>query len=247
MPDWHLTLAILAGIAALGTEWPPLRWTLPLLGVGVSISLARAAVSAARASFPATLGRWSRVQRRLLTAALHLLQPIARLRGRLREGLTPWRSRGARGPAPLWPKTTNVWSERWLAPSARLEAIAAALRAVGACVLHGGPHDRWDLEVRGGFLGAARVLMAVEEHGGGCQLVRVKAWPVIPARGPLVSVALAVAAVAALHDHAWGVAAVMGLAALVPIMKGVEETVAAMASVLSALRRVRDAEAQPGA
>jgi len=247
MPDWHLTLAILAGIAALGVEWPPLRLALPLLGFGVSISLARAAMSAARASFPTTLGRWRRLQRRLLTGVLHLLQPIARLRGRLKEGLTPWRSRGVRGPAPLWPITTSVWSERWLAPSARVETIAAALRAVGACVLHGGPHDRWDLEVRGGFLGAARVLMAVEEHGGGCQLVRVKAWPVIPARGPLVSVALAVAAVAALHDHAWGVAAVMGLAALVPIMKGVEETVAAMASVLSALRRVRDAEAQPGA
>jgi len=246
MPDWHLTLAILAGIAALGVEWPPLRLALPLLGFGVSISVARAAMSAARASFPTTLDRWRRLQRRLLTGVLHLLQPIARLRGRLKEGLTPWRSRGVRGPAPLWPIATSVWSERWLAPSARVETIAAALRAVGACVLHGGPHDRWDLEVRGGFLGAARVLMAVEEHGRGCQLVRVKAWPVIPARGPLVSVALAVAAVAALHDHAWSVAAVMGLSALVPIMKGVSETVAAMASVLNALRRVRDTEAQPG-
>src|SRR2546425_1013422 len=161
MPDWHLTLGILAGVAVLGLEWPPLRWTLPLLGVGVSISLARAGVSAARASFPATLGRWSRVRRRLLTAALHLLQPIARLRGRFREGLTPWRSRGARGPAPLWPKTTSVWSERWLAPSARVETIAAALRARGACVLHGGPHDRWDLEGRGGFPGAGAGVVRV--------------------------------------------------------------------------------------
>jgi len=88
--------------------------------------------------------------------------------------------------------------------------------------------------------------MAVEEHGGGCQLVRVKAWPVIPARGPIVSLALAVMAVAALHDHAWSVAAVIGLAAFLPVMKVVEETVAAMASVLSALRRVRDTEAKPG-
>src|SRR6266446_3290962 len=87
MPDWHLALVMLGGVAALGIAWAPLRWTLPLLGVGVSISLARAATSAARASFPATRGRWPRVYRRLLTGALHLLQPIARLRGRFREGL----------------------------------------------------------------------------------------------------------------------------------------------------------------
>ncbi len=246
MPDWHLALVMLGGVAALGVAWSPLRFLVPLLGFGVLVSLAQAGVSARRASFPATLDRWRLLQRRLLTGLLHLLQPLARLRGRLREGLTPWRSRGVRGPAPLWPITTSVWSERWLAPSARVETIAAALRAVGACVLHGGPHDRWDLEVRGGFLGAARVLMAVEEHGGGCQLVRVKAWPVIPVRGPIMSLALAVTAGAALHDHAWGVAAVIGLAALLPIMKGLEETVAAMASVLNALRRVRDTEAKPG-
>ncbi len=246
MPDWHLALVMLGGVAALGVAWSPLRFLVPLLGFGVLVSLAQAGVSARRASFPTTLDRWRLRQRRLLTGLLHLLQPLARLRGRLKEGLTPWRSRGVRGPAPLGPMTTSVWSERWLAPSARVETIAAALRAVGACVLHGGPHDRWDLEVRGGFLGAARVLMAVEEHGGGCQLVRVKAWPVIPARGPIMSLALAVTAGAALHDHAWSVAAVIGLAALLPIMKGLEETVAAMASVLNALRRVRDTEAKAG-
>src|SRR2546426_6284757 len=31
--------------------------------------------------------------------------------------------------------------------------------------LRGGEHDRWDLEVRCGFFGAARLLMGVEDHG----------------------------------------------------------------------------------
>ena len=145
----------------------------------------------------------------------------------------------------MWPMTTRLWSGQWAAPDARLQAIEGALRSVGACVLRGGPHDRWDLEVRGGFLGAARILMAVEEHGGGCQLVRIKAWPVIPVRGPLLSASLAATAIAALHDHAWGVAAVLGFAAILPVLKGLEEIVVAMASVLSALRRLRDAEERP--
>src|SRR2546422_5267105 len=37
----------------------------------------------------------------------------SRLRGRLTEGLTPWRRRGTPRPAPLWPVTGAVWSERW--------------------------------------------------------------------------------------------------------------------------------------
>src|SRR2546429_523414 len=44
--------------------------------------------------------------------------------------------------------------------------------------------DCWDLEVRGGFFGAARLLLAVEDHPGG-QLVRLRSWPDVPARGPL--------------------------------------------------------------
>jgi len=246
MPDWHLATAILAGVAALGLAWAPLRIAVPLLGIAMFVPLMQAGLSAARASFPGAMPRWSRVARRLLTGALHLLQPVARLRGRLKEGLTPWRSRGARGLAPVWPITTRLWSQRWAAPHTRLQAIEGALRSVGACVLRGGPHDRWDLEVRGGFLGAARVLMAVEEHGGGCQLVRIKAWPVIPARGPLLCAGLAAVALAALRDRAWGVAAVLGFAATLPVLTALEESVVAMASVLSALRRLREAEEQPG-
>src|SRR2546425_9273077 len=246
MPDWHLVTAILAGIAALGFAWSPLRVAVPLLGVAVVVPLAQAGLRAARASLPAGRPWWAPGARGLLTATLHVLQPVARLRGRLKEGLTPWRSRGVRGLALVWPMTTRLWSGQWAAPEARLQAIEGALRSVGACVLRGGPHDRWDLEVRGGFLGAARVLMAVEEHGGGCQLVRIKAWPVIPARGPLLSTGLAATAIAALHDRGWGVGVALGVAAILPVLKGLEESVVAMASVLSALRHLREAEERPG-
>ena len=145
-------------------------------------------------------------------------------------------------PAPLWRVTTSIWCERWQPPDERLRAIETSLRAAGACVLRGGPHDRWDVEVRGGFLGAARMLMAVEEHGGGRQLVRLRSWPVIPVRGPILTLGLGAVALAAIHDRAWPAAAVLGLCALLPLLKGMEEAAAAMATVASSLRRLRERE-----
>ena len=241
MPEWHLITAILLGITALSASWRPLRLALPLLVLGLVVPLAQACVSAARATFPDAPSA-TPLARRLLTAGLHLLQPLARLRGRLREGLTPWRCRGAVRPAPLWRVTTSIWCERWQPPDERLRAIETSLRAAGACVLRGGPHDRWDVEVRGGFLGAARMLMAVEEHGGGRQLVRLRSWPVIPVRGPILTLGLGAVALAAIHDRAWPAAAVLGLCALLPLLKGMEEAAAAMATVASSLRRLRERE-----
>ena len=51
------------------------------------------------------------------------------------------------------------------------------LRAEGLALEIGGEFDRWDLEVRGGFFGCARLRLAVEEHGGGRQLARFRVWP----------------------------------------------------------------------
>jgi GT2 family glycosyltransferase len=51
----------------------------------------------------------ARLMRRLLTAALHLIQPLARLRGRIQEGLTPWRR-----PCPRRPEQRLVETTYWL-------------------------------------------------------------------------------------------------------------------------------------
>jgi hypothetical protein len=79
--------------------------------------------------------------------------------------------------SPPIPKRLAVWSERWQGPTEWVASLEEALRADGAVVIRGGEHDRWDLEPRYGNLGAARLRAAVEEHGNGRQLLRVKAWP----------------------------------------------------------------------
>src|SRR5207249_1407804 len=180
MPEWHLMTATLVGIAALSVAWSPLRLALPLALAAILPSVAQACLGGARARFPAGHGVLARLTRRVLTAALHLIQPVARLRGRVQEGLTPWRRRCPRRPGPVWPVTGALWSARWVDQDHRLQAMEADLRADGVCVLRGERDARWDLEVRGGFLGAARLLMGVEEHAGGKQLVRLRWWPVVP-------------------------------------------------------------------
>jgi hypothetical protein len=108
---------------------------------------------------------------------LHLMQPIARLAGRIGRGLTPWRRRGVAGFCFPWKRNHQIWSETWQAPEERLAALEGALRERGASVRRGGDFDRWDLELRAGLLGSVRIDLVCEEHGQGKQLVRVRIWP----------------------------------------------------------------------
>ena len=212
MPEWHLGVAGLALVAALGTVWPPLLGALPLLAVAIALPLAQAVLSARAATFTGPRGaRW---KRRALTGALHLLHPIARLRGRLRHGLTPWRQRGPGRFAFPRPRTFAVWTEFWRAPEARLAAVEQALREAGAVVRRGGDFAGWDLEVRGGLLGAARMLSGVEEHGQGRQMSRARVWARASGAGRVTVAVLGGLALAAWLAHApiaAGVLAGLGL------------------------------------
>src|SRR5207249_10534998 len=80
MPEWYLVLLLLAALSALGGLWSPLVLVVPLLVLAVVASLLQAARSAAHASFAsAPRTRMERLRLRGLTAALHLLHPLARL------------------------------------------------------------------------------------------------------------------------------------------------------------------------
>ena len=192
MPEWWLACAALALISALGLLWHPLLAALPLLAIALLMPVLQALVSARRAAFPGSTTGAARLY--ALTALLHLVQPLARLKGRLRHGLTPWRARGDLRAAFPRPRRFAVWTQHWRAGDARLRAVESVLRERGAFVRHGGDYDRWDLEVRGGLIGTARLLIGVEEHGQGCQMVRAHAWPRVSP--PALAVAALIAALA---------------------------------------------------
>ena len=231
MPEWHLMTATLAALAAASLTYRPFAPAVPLFLGTVALSLAQAGVTAANVALPRGLSRVGRLARRLLTTALYIAQPLARLRGRLLEGLTPWRRRATPGRAPLWPTRTSIWCDRPEPQDQRLRAIETRLRAQHACVLRGDELDDWDLEVRGGILGVARLVMGVEDHAGGKQLVRVRWWPKAPRRGPILSLAFAALGVAAASAHLWAAAALLGLGALLPALHIIEQCMAAMATI----------------
>ena len=211
MPEWYLGILGLAALAALGLLWPPLAVALPLLGLAVAIPVAQAVLSTRGAAFSGA--PQERRNARALTALLHVLQPMARLRGRLKHGLSPWRSRGARRLALPSAHTLAVWTERWRSPEARLHGIEHTLRSGGAIVQHGGDFDRWDLEVRGGLFGVARMILGVEEHGQGRQMVRARLWPRAAAAGLWTVGVFAVLAVLAFLDGARVASGLLALAA----------------------------------
>jgi ATP-binding cassette subfamily B protein/subfamily B ATP-binding cassette protein MsbA len=128
-----------------------------------------------------------------------------------------------------------VWSEQWRAPEEHLAEIEAAIRHRGARVARGGAFDRWDLHVRGGGLGAARLQLGVEEHGEGRQQLLYSIAPVF-SRTALVSwAAIAALALAAALDGATSAALVLALAETVLVLATAGEAVAAWSSALAAI------------
>ena len=240
MPEWYVVIAALTALSALGLFWKPLLVALPLLGYALGVLLVQAGLSARHASFTsAPQSRTERLQLWGLTTILHLMQPLARLRGRWRYGLTPWRWGSTRGWVWPWPRTCQLWSEQWQCPLARLQAIEETLRAEGTASWRGGDYDRWDLEVRGGILGAVRLLATTEEHGAGKQLVRFRLWPKCSVPGLTLIFLLLAGAIGAVWGHAWSAAALLLLIAALPAYRMLQECAGAMATVQHALQQAR--------
>jgi GT2 family glycosyltransferase len=238
MPEWYLAILLLTMISSLGLLWKPLFWGLPLLALAVAAPLLQAGRSAKRTAFASAGGsRRATISRLALTALLHLLQPLARLIGRLSLGLTPWRRHGEPRLTWPWPRTFAIWSERWLAPHDWVAAIRTELRRTGAVVRSGDSFDHWDLEVLGGPLGLVRVRIAVEEHGAGQQLVRVRMWPRWAGLGRgliLVSGAFGLGAAA---DHSWFVSGALGGAVVLLAIRLLQDWAVALNIGVGALRR----------
>src|SRR5262249_10551811 len=91
MPEWYLTIAWLIVLSGFGLAWSPALLALPLLAAAIAALGLDAALGAQRARFDSRAGV---LRMRALTGLLYLLQPLARLDGRLKYGLTPWRRRG---------------------------------------------------------------------------------------------------------------------------------------------------------
>lgn len=213
MPEWWLVIAALALMSLLGLAWTPLLLALPLLVLALAGPVAQAWISTRELQYPPETGRAERARLRTITAGLHLVQPIARLRGRLAHGLSPWRRRGLRGIGRPLPRAMSIWRDGWTAPDEWVREIQQSLASHGAIVHSGGDFDRWDLEMRGGLTGSARMLHTVEDHQYG-QIGRFRIWPRMSVWATAVALALALIGAIAVSSGAWFVGVVLLIGAV---------------------------------
>ena len=238
LPEWYLVISALAVPSLLGWAWPPLFLFLIPSAAASGLLVAQAARAAARAPLAHVhLARRARVKRRALIFALHMLQPLARLVGRRWDGFrfTRLSMRALTLPRP---RTFSLWREHWRSSQEQLEQIESTLRRSGTLVIRGGNFDRWDLEARLGQLSRVRLLLAVEEHGAGRQLVRVSAAPrwSVSGRGAIVMFE-SLAAAAALSGQLL-VCALLSLVASLLIVRSVVESATVMEAVTQTIERI---------
>jgi GT2 family glycosyltransferase len=247
MPEWYLLLGFLAAVSAYELTVGPILFDLPvaplLLALSSAIVVIQAGVSAFR-SYPRDLGpRRSRLWRGALTGVLFLLQPLARLSGRLELGLTPWRNVNAQLFVTPRPRTVTVWCESWRSAEERLVGIESALgRLKGVAVSRGGEFNRWEIQARTGALGTARLRLAVEEHGDGRQLLRFRLWPRVSS-GAMIAVGALVVALA-FGARGAGAQAILGASALAICVRVVRDCAAGLAVLVRAV--AADREQSPG-
>jgi GT2 family glycosyltransferase len=242
-PEWYLIVLLLLLFSAFGMLWPPLLACLPIALLGAGASVVQATRSAGRAMYKSD-SRRQRLKLGLVTTLLHVIQPAARLWGRLSYGLTPWRRKA---PSPLaipLARTVRIWCEHWQTAEERLKSLEAILREAHAPVRRGGAYDRWDLQIRGGLLGSVRTRLAIEEYPRGRQYLRFRAWPCFFTPVAILAALSALLAIwLGLHHLLTATAVLAGLSALL-FLRALGDCSAAMAGLSMALRQYGQANTE---
>jgi hypothetical protein len=210
------------------------------LAIAVTLTFIQVGKSAAHASLssphPSVV---IRLRRSMIIAFLHMLQPVARLSGRIKHGLTFWRQRGAPGFAFPWMRSFAFWTKKWMAPEKRLGWVERWLREHRNIFFHGHDFARWDIEIRSGAFAAARILMAVEDQGSGTQYVRFRVWPTIRPVGLAALGLFGALTGAAGLDAAWVMCAVLTVGLMWFVLCTWRQAGCAMAAALRAIEPQR--------
>jgi GT2 family glycosyltransferase len=245
IPEWWFLIFGTGVIAAFGVLWAPLFWAAPLFALALGAMAVQAVTSAARSCRSSHSGTHSCPKFVTVTSLLHVVQPLARLFGRIRHGLTAWRHSGARGGLFPWPRKNSLWSENWNDPAERLLALQAKLREKRAVFQHACPYESWDLEVKGGLLGACRARMLVEEHGQCRQFIKLKTWPTVALPAAVAVLILALLALLSMLDRAYFVASLFAFLSLGLLWRTIRECAWSQFAFRGILGQLEDSPAVP--
>ena len=204
MPEWYLITLLVGFLAVLSSTWAPLICFVPFFAIGLIAPMVQSILSAKKAVFPTPTHKpYKRAALRVITVMLHLIQPLARLIGRLRHGLTPWRNYTCVKRKWRFFFDFTYWNEKWRSPEDWLRFFHSRFIQKHIPVKAGGDFDSWDLELRGGLFGGTRIKMAVEEHSAGNQLLRFRIRPTFSSVGKILLVICFILGNIAFIDGQW--------------------------------------------
>jgi len=175
-PEWYLGTGFLALIFLLTLTWSVSIIPGALLLAGLAISACQALMNTRRVRMD-DKPRAEKVRLRGAIFFLQLLQPLARLKGRLGPGLRLWNRGWMRTRPRFLAMTMKVWRENWQDTSETLKDLQTKLCDSETRVKSGGDYDRWDLEVYEGRFGGSRLRLATQSYGSGRQLLRYRIVP----------------------------------------------------------------------
>lgn len=215
MPEWYLLSGLFCITACVGFLWAPLLMLWPVFILSIAVIIIQGIISAVNNT------SLSKEQERnwkyfSLIVVLHIVQPIARLKGRIKHGLTPWRIRGAKATLKnltfFKPRTLAYWYEAdWKANETWLEEIEQNIIKLKARVKRGGDFDKWDIKTRNGLFSTATGVLTVEEHGGNKQYVKFRYWANYSIGGFMLIGLLTAIATLAAADNSWMAAGILAL------------------------------------
>lgn len=213
MPEWYLFSILFGAIACLGCLWKPLLWLWPVFIFSIAIIVVQAVISASKNSSH-TKPQQQNWKYRSFIILLHIIQPLARLKGRIKHGLTPWRIRGVKGGLQnltfLKPKILMRWAEGdWKAAETWLKEIEQNIIALKARVKRGGDFDRWDIKIRNGLFSTAKGILTIEEHGANKQYLKFGYWINYSKVGLSLIIFLASISILAAADNSWIVSTII--------------------------------------
>jgi GT2 family glycosyltransferase len=249
---WIVLSFVLLVVGALLHRWfiDVATAALALGAAGLVASMARAAQFAAAAEFPTAT-----IAQRILIGWLHLLQPIARLRGRIRGRFAAPADLTASAAATTVKSLPSIgralaltvgmrlerrfWTEAWTSLPALLEQLVTALRhqrGAGRVDVDDGWAQRWDVALPIGGFARLEARGLVEEHARGACLVRTS-----------TRVRLTAVGIAALGGLAAGIAGAMVLERAGNNAGSLALVVLCALALFWALRRIVLASARMGA
>lgn len=242
MPEWYILAGLLTFMTYLGLLWSPLLALWPISLLSVVVIIIQGIISAAK-NTSLSKERASNWKYFILIVLLHLFQPLARLHGRFKYGLTPWRIRGAKASLRYLTffkgRTLTFWNEEnWKANDEWLEKIEQNIIGLKARVKRGGNFDRWDIKTRNGLFSTAKGLLTIEEHGANKQYLKFRYWANYSIAGFLLICVLASITTLAALDKSWTASAVLAMITFLLLLKYVIDSASVLNCIVCGFKKL---------